>query len=671
MSDAKSCDRFVRGLYSAMFSDIASHCPELQVDCGRDYKHLLSAIDTRGIHFFLVDLPSFAKHFDQCLANGCLTRSKVAHMRPFKRGSAIPRLFKGLLLRIFDITGVLRSDPDVQAIRYVRQLCLVVKRYRIACDDSSTWEHVNEFFKIDDEVVHGSLNWNRGDFSSDGCGSLQFGDYLPSEPEDLPLFGEGHSSVRSTSLEPDWCRSVQWAADIICSEFGRFIPAEWNARHGPGAVADYSAGSTFKYDFPYWPAKLEPVFPYADFAFANYGMWADKVSSGVDWSVLQSEPPSKLHAVPKEFTKPRLIAAEPSAYQWCQQMIRDYLTSSIDRSVIGQSVHLRDQTFNQKAAWRASLDGRLSTIDLSSASDRISCWLIERLFRKRPELLDALYACRSRWIKQEIDKKSPEFHELRKFTTQGSAVTFPVQSILFYVLAVGTTLYKRGLPVTIRNMRAVSQEVLVFGDDIIVPSDVAGSVVECLHHFRLKVNPAKTFTTGLFRESCGYDAYAGTEVSRVSVMDAPSVSKPESVLSSLDVHNNLLLAGWYETAKYVKSTVDSLKRFSFKRVAAGSGAIGWLDLFSEGNHHLKRRWNPLLQIEEVLCTLPCGSPQRHPANGNSMMLQYFIEGKPFPQSSDRLGMSSLRHPLKLRRVWAPLISSMVGGKDLNWALRPR
>jgi hypothetical protein len=218
-------------------------------------------------------------------------------------------------------------------------------------------------------------------------------------------------------------------------------------------------------------------------------------------------------------------------------------------------------------------------------------------------------------------------------------------------------------------MRAVSQEVLVFGDDIIVPSDVAGSVVECLHHFRLKVNPAKTFTTGLFRESCGYDAYSGTEVSRVSVMSAPSVSKPESVLSCLDVHNNLASAGWFKTAEYVKSTVDALKRFSFKYVAAGLGSIGWLDVYSRGNHHLRRRWNPELQIEEVLCTLPCGSPQRSPANGNSMMLQYFIEGKPFPQTDHRLGKASLRHPLKLRRVWAPLNSSMVGGKDLSWALR--
>jgi hypothetical protein len=80
---------------------------------------------------------------------------------------------------------------------------------------------------------------------------------------------------------------------------------------------------------------------------------------------------------------------------------------------------------------------------LKSASDRISCWVIERLFRRSPSLLSALYATRTRWITQSLDKKSPEACRLRKFSTMGSAVTFPVQTILFSVLAVSSVLYTR------------------------------------------------------------------------------------------------------------------------------------------------------------------------------------------------------------------------------------
>lgn len=666
MKDTTSYERYVLGLYGAMLSDIAYRCPELRVDCERDNKRLLSAIEHRGIHFFLVDLPAFGKHFDLCLSKECLTRSGVALMRPYKKRVVIPRLFKGLLLRIFDDNGVLRSDLDHQSVRDVRQLCYAVKRLRLACDDSSTWEHVNEFFKIDGEVILGSLNWSRGDFGSDGSRDLQFGDHVPSRPEtELPL---GCSeSTDPPRLDAEWYASLQWVADIICSEFGRFNPSEWDPRHGPGAVSDLRVDRAFKYDFPFWPEKLDLVFPYADYGFSSYQHWADKVSSGEVPASLRHEPPSKLIAVPKEFTKPRLIAAEPDAHQWCQQIVRDYLTTRIEHSSLKYSVHLRDQTFNQNAAKRASLDGSLSTIDLSSASDRISCWVIERLFRNRPELLDALYACRTRWIKQDIDRKSPQFYELRKFSTQGSACTFPVQSILFAVLSIGTCLYVRGRPVSIRTIKQIAQEVLVFGDDIIVPTDCADAVVECLHHFRLKVNPAKTFTTGRFRESCGYDAFMGTDVTKISIMSPPSVSKPESVLSSVDVHNNLLRAGWYNTAAYVKRTVDSLRRFSFKWVADLSGAIGWLSLFGESNGHLRHRWNPYLQRREVLCTLPCGSPQRSPVDSNAMVLQYFIEGKPFPETSDRLGRAPLRHALKLRRVWAPLETAS-GGRSLRWAL---
>lgn len=122
MTDNKSYEGYLLGLYEAMFSDIVDRMPCLRRECERDYKRLLSAIKHRGLDFFLATLPSFSKHLDKCLEEGRLTRSGLPLMRPFRRKSTVPRLFKGLMLRVFDRDGVLRPDLDKEALRFVRQL---------------------------------------------------------------------------------------------------------------------------------------------------------------------------------------------------------------------------------------------------------------------------------------------------------------------------------------------------------------------------------------------------------------------------------------------------------------------------------------------------------------------------------------------------------------------
>jgi hypothetical protein len=651
-----------------MLSDIAERCPELQVECSRDYKRLLSAIDQHGLHFFVEVLPSFGKHFDLCLSNERLTKSGLTHLRPFKNGVVVPRLFKGLLLRVFDQFGALRSSPDVTAIRDIRQLCTAVKKLRIACPDTSTWKQVDEFYRTDREVAVGSLNWDYGDFDADGAGVLQFGDHLPSVSTASDLFGDQNVDPPPFVLAADFLDTVQRTADIVCSEIGRFNPSEWKAKHGPGAVSDLRGGS-YKYDFPHWPDKLDAVFPYADFAFSNYQHWADSIASDGGSCELSHEPPARLHAVPKSYSGPRLIAAEPVAHQWCQQVVRDFLMSRVEDTCLDACISFRDQTPNQVLAAAASHHGSHSTIDLKSASDRISCWVIERLFRRSPSLLSALYATRTRWITQSLDKKSPEACRLRKFSTMGSAVTFPVQTILFSVLAVSSVLYTRSLRPTSANLRKICREVRVFGDDIIVPLDSHDNLTGLLTAFGLKVNPAKTFSTGKFRESCGYDAYDGNDVTKVSILSVPVVSKPESILSAVDTQNNLFLRGWYRAAAYIKRTVERFRNYKFRTFTSHSGAIGWMSLFEEGLAGLRTRFNPILQRQEVRVSRPCGAPTRTPADSNAMILQYFTEVKRIPDArEERLGYSALRHPLKLRWVWEPIHLWIGGGLTTTQAI---
>jgi len=653
----KSYVNYLKGLYEAMLSNIAEYDPTLRRDCDRDTSRLLSLVDTRGLPFLMIDLPEAGKHFDKCLSAGLLTPSGVAGFRPYRKSGVIPRLFQGLYRRVFDDFGVLRTDPDVAAIRYIRQLHYGAKKVKVACDDSRTWEHVHEFFEIDQDVRLPSLNWDEDELRIDDLRNLHIGDSDFLAP--APLFDSCHDDrfERAESFlqtDCDVADVVQRTADIIVSVLGGFNPSEWRTKHGPGAVAD-QRHTHFKYDFPNWPAKLERVFPMALFGFPNYASWAAFSGSQESHELFRAnEAPSRLIAVPKTLKGPRLIAAEPVSHQWCQQSILDFLVTRLAFTPIRSSIRFRDQTANQELARRASHTQSHATIDLSNASDRLSCWLVERIFRRSPTLVEAFHASRTRWVANAIDRKSPQFHKLRKFACMGSACTFPVQSYVFAILAVSAVLFVRGLTPKIETIRKVSKEVQVFGDDIIVPIDSWEVLQGLLGDLGLKVNRSKTFGTGKFRESCGLDAYDGHDVTPTYVSTYPDVSRPESITSSVDVHNNFSMKGYYGVSNYVKSTVRSLKRFSIMNVPMGSGSFGWYDHEWIGNDHLKRRFNPFLHRVEVRVDEAFAKSTKDPVKRDSSLLQYFTEVRPvaFIQG-DRIGIAR-RPSTSLRRRWVPL-----------------
>jgi len=201
----------------------------------------------------------------------------------------------------------------------------------------------------------------------------------------------------------------------------------------------------------------------------------------------------------------------------------------------------------------------------------------------------------------------------------------------------------------------ISREVRVFGDDIIVPIDAWPLVCDMLTTLGLKVNADKTFGTGKFRESCGTDAYDGVNVTKVSVLRMPQVGSPESVLSSVDVHNNLLMGGYTQTATFVRETVGRMRRYAFPVVPPLSGRVGWNSFDDLDNSYLRDRWNPDLQRREYLCTQPYSRVTREPSHGNLMMHQYFTEVKPGSSPfGERLGFITEVPPTKLGRRWVPL-----------------
>jgi hypothetical protein len=122
---------------------------------------------------------------------------------------------------------------------------------------------------------------------------------------------------------------------------------------------------------------------------------------------------------------------------------------------------------------QASLDRKLATVDLSDASDRLSCWTVERVFRCNPSILTALHAARTRYLFDEVSfrtlKKDKNFLSLRKFASQGTAVTFPVMSLVMLIIALAAS-WGDTEPIDWRGIWKRKRQVRVFGDDIILPA---------------------------------------------------------------------------------------------------------------------------------------------------------------------------------------------------------
>ncbi len=648
----KSYVLYLQGLYTSIFSQIGEYDPHLRLDCERDLSRLLSLVNSRGLSYLTIDLAEAGKQFDKSLAAGRLLSFGYPGFRAFRRKGTIPRLFKGMFQRVFDDDGVLRVAPDTAVIRFLRQLFYAAKKVRLTCSDSRTWEQVHEFFEVDLQVRPPSLDWDSDavlkttDRDSVDLVDSIVGGFVPRVQPDLFESGESKECLAITA---DLLSAIQWTADCVSACLGGFNPSEWRAKHGPGAVAD-QRHTQFKYDFPNWPAKLDAIFPMADFAFANYNHWAMHLREKGFNGLTSHEPPSKLIAVPKTQKGPRLIASEPVAHQWCQQIVKDFLTCGLATTPIASSIHFRDQSYNQNAARAASHTGSHATIDLSAASDRISCWLVERIFRRNSSLLNALHATRTRWISNEIDRKSPQFHKLRKFSCMGSACTFPVQSYVFSIITIGTILHSRKLRWTMANLRRISQEVLVFGDDIVVPIDCWEVLQDVLGHLGLKVNLNKTFGTGKFRESCGVDAFDGTDVTPTYSMTYPDVSRPESIISAVATHNNFALRGYSAVMTYIRSIVSATRIKSVAEVPIGSGSFGWFSV-DPSNRSLIQRWNGDLHQREVKCLMVSTKMTRQPVTRNSSVLQYFTEvTRPPDRNDDRIGRPT-RPSLNLKLRW--------------------
>lgn len=223
----------------------------------------------------------------------------------------------------------------------------------------------------------------------------------------------------------------------------------------------------------------------------------------------------------------RLIMTEPTLNTFFQKgvdfVIRAYLLFAfcIDMRTVADD--------NRSMALNGSKSGLFATCDESSASDSISLRLVR-------DNMDKGFACQletfaTRWITFDEPFFKGSIH-MNMISSMGNGWTSSLQTLVF--LSVVETVYEIIGEQMIRTTDGTKRNYSVFGDDIIVVTRAFPYLVEALQLLGFVVNTDKSFSSGLFRESCGVDAFDGVNIRAVYCM---TLTKPRLVC---DYVNRLL-----------------------------------------------------------------------------------------------------------------------------------
>lgn len=246
----------------------------------------------------------------------------------------------------------------------------------------------------------------------------------------------------------------------------------------------------------------------------------------------------KAVSVPKTYKARRIIAEEQTHRQiemypaFCE--LDRCIASSTGKYGTAGRITLHDQSRNQRLAKQGSVDGSLATIDLSAASDSVTVSLVRSVFPS--EILKQWDALRSEYVEVKGRK-----HTLHLYSTMGSRLTFPIETIIFWAIAVaGTETVCR-----YTHTRFTADSISVYGDDIIVPVFAYDTVIEFLEACGFEVNPDKSYASGCYRESCGEEYHAGYNVSshyyprREVTYDGDNLDVPTTVVQLCELQHKL------------------------------------------------------------------------------------------------------------------------------------
>jgi len=589
----KSLDEY-KDLIAALLSDVQTlHSEVLSPRAKRlTIKLMERRLALEGIGFLTKTLPRLGKALDRALSGEVqLDAASVAF--PSLTNSKLPRFLGELFQLIFAHSGWVLPTPCVRSIQTIRQICYLFYKYEFPYSSDLEQEVIDQFIKTEQEL----LPYNQ---YANGLFHQQIGE----DPKAI-------ASIKDARLRRLLFRARRLLSDL----FSSFNVDDIVPRHGPGAVSTKER-LWDKYRWSKVSPRITSVYPYDAYFCASLGAVCDSYKTWKSLELVESS--AKVILVPKDSRGPRLISCEPLDFQWIQQGLGSAIVRHVESHPLTRwNVHFTDQNPNRIAALLGSSTGRYATLDLKEASDRISIGLVRLLF---PEpLLGRLKNCRS------LSTTLPDGRVmvLNKFAPMGSALCFPVLALTVWALL------SSGCWDAYSNQkihrRWTKDRILVYGDDVIVPTAYASHAIELLEAFGLKVNRAKSCISGFFRESCGMDAYKGIDVTPVRFRTVWSSRPSPDVYSSwISYANSLYNKHYYNAYDFI---VRRLCRV-YKDIPELSSELNSdlaLVTVPEAYRSNKRRWNSDLQKFEYLIWHVRSRPVKKVIDGWSMLLRYFVE----------------------------------------------
>lgn len=561
-------------LFAAILLDAGR---QVSVDVAADLRKAQRRWESEGEQFLTVTLPRFGHAVRSALERGNIASVPFPN---FRKRNGYPLFLGGMLRRVFSSDGcVVLDEQAADAIRAIAQVTLAFEKIFEVCDPKREAQSVASFVQCERDL------------------------------EDAYYFRERLHRLGSVA-----CRHL---GDSLAAIDEAVYRGELIPRHGPGATADRLRGNA-KFDNACWSVRLQGLLPFGDYIYPGRA----ESCNPPDLKIYEPglEPPVRVVTVPKTASKARVIAIEPTYRQYAQQaLLREFMKHFGD----GDFLALRRQDLNQQMALTGSVDRSLATIDLSEASDRVHVDVVRAVFGRFPHLLEALLASRG----ETASLPSGEVIPLLKFASMGSATCFPVQSVVFLVIAIDAI--EQAANGT--SWRSISKQELrntlrVFGDDIIVPTRFADAVLRALVELGARPNSTKTFIRGHFRESCGGEFFAGYDVSYAKLRRRVPNSRrdAESVVAYSAFRNHLYQRGFWGAAKAIDDDLEVILRGMYPIVEPTSPVVGRTSVFQYRAQAFHRRTSaPLVRgwtlrapaprsiASERGALLKCTLPDRH------------------------------------------------------------
>lgn len=568
-------------LWSALHSELSGWCG---IDTDRDTKYVTIRSKSEGMSFWGITLPTYSEGLERGLSQGYVDDATFS--TSFGRDNrGLPKFLGGFLRLVFDQHGVLLETPSVDAIQAIRQLTLVYGKMELPCSDARNAKAYAGYLECENRIQV----WNRN--------------------VDADLLAE--FQIACSSL-------FQSALNEVEANFDSLVP-----RHSNGSTADGLMGNQ-KWSSRYWTQRLEKAAPSLEWLYPSARYWAD--AQGVDLIEPGAEIPVKVIMVPKTPKSPRIIAEEPANVMYVQQSILRRLVPVLERhqSFIG----FTDQVPNRELARLGSRDGELATLDLKEASDSVSDLLAQAVFANTPRLAELVSAARTR----TADVRGSHVR-LAKFASMGSALTFPVEAMVFATIVFMGIADAHNTSVPRLPIKRWEGKVRVYGDDIIVPVRYVPFVLRRLEDFNFQINVRKSFWNGNFRESCGGDYYNGEWVTPVRLRSMPPESRTEvhDVVSLVSFRNQLYQSGLWRTCAILDKELHSLLRF-YPQVQETSSILGRHSLvpLTGGKMH-KDYQSPMVKGYRLVSKLPLNEVDSLPA-----LMKWFTTNAELPLSCDHL-----------------------------------